>query len=176
MPDEDVAAKPNSAPRKGGQFMKLGIIALLMVGEGAGVFFLTKAIGPSPSAARADGETGGNAENGESGYDEMVEVDLAECRPTNRMLGKLITYQIRVTVLVAKVDQERAEELVDANESRLRDRVNYVLRSADPAHLDEPGLQTIKRRIKFEIDKLFRDERLIKAVLIPQLLQSRGSV
>lgn len=174
MPDEDAAAKSNPTPGKSGRTMQIGIIALLMVGEGVGIFLLTKALSPAPMAAQAD--EGGNPENAESDSASMVEVELAECRPTNRMLGKLITYNIRVTVLVTKEDEERVRELIDANESRLRDRVNYVLRSADPAHLDEPGLQTIKRRLKFEIDKLFGDERLIKAVLIPQLLQSRGSV
>lgn len=176
MPDKDAPAQPAVEQKKSGRTMQIAIVALLMIGEGAGIFFLTKALSPAPAAALADEGGDGSTGSGALANNLLVEVELAECRPTNRMLGKLITYNIRVTVLVAAEDQEQVEALIEANESRVRDRVNYVLRSADPAHLDEPGLQTIKRRLKHECDKLFGDDRLIKAVLIPQLLQSRGSV
>ena len=63
-----------------------------------------------------------------------------------------------------------------ARRARLEDAVNVVIRSADPNHLDEPELGTIKRRLKYEIDRIFGDETVIQEIVIPLLLQSRPGV
>jgi flagellar basal body-associated protein FliL len=88
------------------------------------------------------------------------------------MTGKLITLKIRVSALVASADAERAKTLVEANKARINDRINFVVRSAEPQDLNEPGLETIKRRIKHELAKVLDDERLLQEVLIPEMLQS----
>ena len=60
--------------------------------------------------------------------------------------------------------------------ARLEDAVNTVIRSSEPKHFTEPGLESIKRRFKHEFDVAFGDKELIHAVLIPQLLQSGPGV
>jgi len=52
--------------------------------------------------------------------------------------------------------------------------VTTVIRSADPKFLQEPGLETIRRQIKFELDKVLGDDKIIVDLLIPSLLQSSG--
>ena len=106
----------------------------------------------------------------------MAEVEVAECRPSNKMSGKFITFHLRVSVLVAAADVEQVEKMVKAKRARLLDRINFVVRSADPRHLNEPNLETVKRRLKHEFDRIFGDEELIEAVLIPQMLQSGSGV
>ncbi len=104
--------------------------------------------------------------------DALAEVKLAECKTFNKETGKLVLFHIRVSVLVSAADGERAAKLVEARQARIDDRVNTVIRSAEPRHLNEPGLETLKRRLKFELDRMFGDPRLVQEVLIPYLVQT----
>ncbi|MEK6675114.1 MAG: flagellar basal body-associated FliL family protein [Planctomycetota bacterium] len=103
---------------------------------------------------------------------EQMEVKLAECKTVNKGTGKLVLFHMRVTALVSGADAERAKKLIEAKQGRIDDRVNTVIRSAEPQQLNEPGLQTLKRRFKFEFDRIFEDDKLVKEVLIPHIVQS----
>lgn len=162
-----------------GRIFPIVIVALLMIGEGVGVFLLAKAMDSGPSLAVArEGEFVDSSGGGEDAADqaEPVEIELAECRPSNKISGKLISFQIRISILVPPAEQERTEKLVEAKRGRLRDRTNFVIRSAELRHLNEPGLETIKRRLKHEYDRVFGDDELVKEVLIPEWLQSNTGV
>jgi flagellar basal body-associated protein FliL len=104
--------------------------------------------------------------------DAFAEVKLAECKTFNKETGKLVLFHIRVSVLVKMMDAERVRKTVEARQARIDDRVNTIIRSAEPRHLNEPGLETLKRRLKFELDRIFGDPRLVHEVLIPYLVQS----
>ena len=101
-----------------------------------------------------------------------VEIDITECRPNNRTSGKLISLKLRVSALVMGPESEKAKTLVESNKARINDRVNVVVRSATPQELNEPGLETIKRRLKQELARVLCDEKLILEVLIPEMMQS----
>ena len=73
-------------------------------------------------------------------------------------------------------DTEKAANLVKANQARINDRVNFIIRAAEPQHLKEPGLDTIKRKLKAELDRVLGEENLIKEVLVPDFLQSGPGV
>lgn len=126
----------------------------------------------SPSGHEKTGEKGDKPEKGAKLSSAQSEIELPECRPSNKMSGKLILLRMRVSVLVATPQADKAKGLVDANKARITDRINFVVRSADPQHLNEPGLETIKRRIKQELDRILADDRLVQEVLVPELLQS----
>ena len=175
MTDEGQDAKTavSNAKKKNNKLIPVLVVALMMIGEGVAIFFLVKSISSNPVQALADkGDIGIDAFNG----NRMAEVELAESRPSNRMAGKLVTFHIKVSGLVAAEDLTHAEELVETKQARLEDGVNIVIRSAEPKHLNEPGLQTIKRRLKYEIGRILGDDELIKEVLLPQVLQSGQGV
>ena len=174
MADEGQDVKPSeSNKQKKNKLVPILVIALLMIGEGVGIFFLIKSVNPDPAKTMAHN---GDLSLGAFQGDSMAEVALVECRPSNRMAGKLVTFHIKVSGLVTSEDHERAKELVEAKKARLEDGVNIVIRSAEPKHLNEPGLETIKRRLKYEIGRIFGDDELIKEVLLPQILQSGGGL
>jgi len=162
-----------AAPQVGSKKMQMIVIALLMLGEGAAVYFVANAMSPRPIQGFATEVENAEGEDA-SPKDELVEIDIADCKPSNKMSGKLILFQMRTSALIAGTDQENVAALLESKGERIRDRINFVIRSADPKHLNEPGLETIKRRIKHELDDLLGDERLIKEVLIPELLQSNA--
>ena len=187
MAAEQVESKSDAAASKPkGRGLSILMVAILMSVEGAGVFFATKmfaggdlssatAAGEESHAAPADGHGAKSEHGGASPTGALAaqaEIELTECRPNNKMTGKLITLKLRVSALVASADADRARTLVEANKARINDRVNFVVRSAEPQDLNEPGLETIKRRIKHELAKVLDDERLLQEVLIPEMLQS----
>ncbi len=176
-----MAPEPNpagsaEAPSTKSRMIPILVIAALMGAEGVGVFFVAKAISPAPDQALAAGEDGGELGADDAEPEELAEIELVDSRPSNMMAGKLVTFHIRVSVLVALADLEKAERLTRLKRARLEDGVNTVIRSAEPKHFYEPDLQTIKRRLRHELDRIFGDENLVKKVLIPHLLQSGRGV
>lgn len=158
------------------RFGPIVVVALLMLGEGVGVFFLAKMLGdpPAPALGVMDGAT----EGGDSSDDQsnLAEVEIAECRPSNLTSGKLISIDIRVTALVIAEDLEEIEKMVRAKRARLEDGVNSVIRSAELKDINEPSLATIKRQLKFRFDRILDNPELIKQILIPRLNQSGRGV
>lgn len=172
-------ADPKPAPSASSKSRLVGIVVVvgLMAVEGVGVFMLARAISPnSTTAAMAGGDETGIGGDSKHGEDDFVEIQMAECRPSNMMTGKFITFHIRVSALVAAEDAERAEAIVRSKRARLEDSVNTVIRSAEPKQLSEPGLESIKRRLRREFDDVLSDDEMVKAVLIPQFLQSGPGV
>ncbi len=176
MATEPMADGSTEAPSTKSRMIPVLIIAALMGVEAVGVFFLAKALSPSPEPALAAGAAGGEPGVGDAEPEELAEIELVDSRPSNMMAGKLVTFHIRVSVLVALSDLEKAERLTRLKRARLEDGVNTVIRSAEPKHFYEPNLQTIKRRLRHELDRIFGDEDLVKKVLIPHLLQSGRGV
>ena len=103
---------------------------------------------------------------------QFAEIAVSDCRPTNRESGRLVTFRMRVSVLVKAKDFEKVKALIEANKARIDDRINFVIRSADPTYLHEPTLETVKRRLKNEFDRLMGDDQIIEEILIPEMLAS----
>jgi len=176
MANDDVQATPAQA-KSGSKKMQVLVVALLMIGEGVAIYLLTNSLGQAPASAVAAGAgPGDNNAIGVVTDEQLTEVELAECRPSNKMSGKLINFHVRVSVLVAAEDREPVEKMAKARRARLLDRIQFVFRSADLKHLNEPALETVKRRLKHEFDRVFGDDELIKEVLIPERQQSGSGV
>ena len=172
---DDTMSPPTASGGRKSKMVPLIVIALLMLGEGVGVYFVANMISSDPIAAAAQelGAAGGEDRGTTSA---LAELEVAECRPSNKMSGKLISFRLRVLVLVPQVEVKRATALIEERGGRLRDRINFVVRSVEPQHLNEPGLETLKRRLKLEFDHVLDDDSLVHEVLVPELLQSGGGV
>jgi flagellar basal body-associated protein FliL len=72
--------------------------------------------------------------------------------------------------------KDTCKGLIDARKATIRDRLDTLLRNADPKYLNEPGLETLRRQIKFELDKVFKDEKLVDEILITKFLKSRANL
>lgn len=202
MADEAAKTSPETESKPRRKLSPLMVIGALMAVEGIAVFFAARMFGSAPTSAEAalteegdahaapaaehgaaandhgaaSGSAGGEPGAGKAGAEQFSEIELAECRPSNKLTGKLVTFHLKVSVLVSAADHERAEAAAKTRLARIQDTINVVIRSAEPAQLCEPGLETLRRRLKREFDKIFGDETLIKQVLIPQILQSGSGV
>lgn len=165
MADES-GAVAEGAPSSGkAKLVQMIVILVLMVGEGLAVYFVANAMSvPDPTIAVEP-----EADDPEP---ELAEIELAECRPTHRKSGKQIVLLVKVIAVVLEENKEEAESLADRQQSRILDRVQFVVRSAEIQHIEEPGLQTIKRRLKAEMDKIFGDPEMLREILLPQFQAS----
>lgn len=173
MAAEEEKAQGKKTGGAKGRITSIVIVASIMVGEAVAIFLLANAVSTAPAPALA-GDGGGAG--GTNQVPELAEIELAECRPSNVTSGRFITFHIRVSGLVAAKDLDRARELIRTNQARIEDRVNVVIRSAEPKELSEPGLETIRRRLKEELGRVLNDGELVKQVLIPFMLQSGPGV
>ena len=176
MPDEDAAA---TSPPKKKKLLPIIIVAGLMAAEAGVIFLAVNLLGGKPDAAEA-GEVEGTGEGTEAGEvgpgEDVVEITIADTDAFNNRTGRLYVYHIKVSAVVAASNKEKLEQIVTEREATIQDRVNVVVRSADPKHLNEPGLETIRRQIQFELNKIIGSDSLILELLIPKLLQSRSSL
>jgi len=184
MPDEP-QAKPAEEKKSKGALLTILVVVGLMAVEGVTVFTLARFTVGGPAAAHAGdtgepagGSHGASDHGGEHGPSpgEYGEVELATCKTVNSVAGKLVALQLRVSALVPQSQVEAVKTLATAKKDRIHDRVNFVFRSAEPSQIKEPGLDTIKRRIKHELDEIFGDEKLIIDVLLPEFIQSGSGV
>jgi len=199
--NEDQARPEGQAPPKKSSRTKLAmLIGGLMSLEAVGVFVVIKFFWSGPDSAdaadAAEGEAadagehgggGGGEEGGQEGGHSRdaalpgashldAEVGICELNAFNKRDGQLYLYQIKVTALVPGDRQAEADQLVKARQATIDDRMNTLIRGADPQHLNEPGLETLRRQIKFELGQVFQDEKLIREILIPKLLQTRSGL
>jgi flagellar basal body-associated protein FliL len=62
------------------------------------------------------------------------------------------------------------KEFIENRKNTVDDVISRVIRSADERHLAEPGLETLKRQIRFELGRLIGDDKIIEHVLIPECM------
>jgi len=150
------------------------VISGIMLLEGAGIYFGMKFFGSGPAAAGAasnehsNGDGGGKAKNV-----PVAEVPIAEVDAFNNLSGRLYMYHLQVTALVNAANKSKLNRLIQDREATIKDRINVVIRGTDPKHLNEPGLETVRRQLQFELNKIFGDDSLILELLIPKLMQTR---
>jgi flagellar basal body-associated protein FliL len=174
------ASKPDSAAQEStpAPTLKRKLILPLMVGgimlvEGVVIFLLVRISSPEPPPAQAAAE-GLTAEQQIEALDP--EVSVAECDAINRASGQTVVVHIALSALVSPPNVDRAQKLIEKRKNTIQDRVQLVVRGADPKHLNEPGLETIRRQLKMELDKILGDDKLLNEILVPQILQTRSSL
>ncbi len=172
MDYEDVS-KP--APPKSKKRTTILVVGGLMLAEGAMIFGAMKFFGADPTPVSA-GTASAEADSDQGSAGEVAEVVIAELDAYNNLSGRLYIYHLQVSAQVKPDQKEKIETLVLERAGTIADRINTVIRGIDPKHLNEPRLETVRRQIKFELDKVFGDDSLILELLIPKLLQSRANL
>lgn len=174
MPNEEIDADV-SEPKRSRKFLPYAIIAGLMLAEGLGIFVAMKTLGSDPEVVEA-GEGDGIGPDGMAEQAMDAELPICELDAFNKKSGKLMMYHIEVVAVVNREQETGLKKLVELRRATIHDRITTVIRGADPKFLNEPGLETIRRQVKFELDKVFGDEKLINELLIPELLQSSSNL
>jgi len=161
-------------PAGGGKKKSLIIVGVLMVAEAVAVFGVMKVFNPAPEPVMA-AEDDKDLED-PFNLEDAKEIEICEISAFNRKEGRLYVYNVKVSALISKDDEEKLDRFIKAREQSIKDRVQRVFRSADPTDLNDPSLEIIKRQIKFELNNLIGGADLIQEILIPKMLQSRANL
>jgi len=98
-----------------------------------------------------------------------VEVKLLADKLPNSQSGKQFLYDLQVVVKVSEKNKAKVTELFAERDAEIRDQVRTIIASSDPSSLTEPGLETLRRKISYQLEQLVGKD-LLKEVLIPRCL------
>jgi len=175
MAEKEKAPK-DEAPDSGGKKRKVmlpAILASAMLLEGIAIFGAMKLFGADPNQAPAmEGIAGLDGEEA----DKSVEVDIASFKALNEKSG--LTFLVDISVS-AKIPADRAAEteaVLQEKGKTIVDRLTQAVRSADVKYLKEEDLATIRRKMKFELDKILGDETIVEELLITRFQKFRADL
>jgi flagellar basal body-associated protein FliL len=152
----------NETPRKSNSLKIVAAAAVVVLLEVATVVATVKlATGPRAAIAEQPATAAAVA------TERDVEVKLIDAKLPNSLSGRTWLYDLAVVAKVAEKNKEKVTSLFAERESQIRDRVRTIVASSDPKALAEPGLETVRRQISYQLEQdLGKD--LIKEVLIPK--------
>jgi len=170
MPEEDAKtqdAKPQGSQGGGSRkqtLIMIGAVAAIMALEAGVIFLAVKFFGGGPAPVEAVGLVEGTS----AGLSDETEMLVVKFKAPNMKSGKTFLYDMEVYVRVKNDKLEQLKNVLETYKATIEDRLNRVVRSAEPEDLREDGLQTLRRQIKHELGQIIGDEKIIEEVLIPR--------
>jgi flagellar basal body-associated protein FliL len=156
-----------AAPPKSGKVATFGIFGGIMIVEAVAIFMCMKLMGKEPDPTLG-------VEHGlvttTKPWEESHELPVATVRVPNSNGSRTMLYNVKVVVRVNHKDQAKVKEFLENRKNTIEDIIGRVIRSADERHLGEPGMETLKRQVRFELNSLLGDEKTIEQVLIPECM------
>jgi len=154
------AAAEKPAEKKG--TLKVIIIAAAVLLLEGGTIGATMMLNKGPRPASAEIPTTAPA----APVEKDVEVLLVKAKLPNNQSGHLFLYDLQVVAKVSEKNKEKLADLMTDRAAAVQDRIRTILASSDPKSLSEPGLETLRRQIGYQLEQdLGKD--LIKELLIP---------
>ncbi|UCG33026.1 MAG: hypothetical protein JSU68_00040 [Phycisphaerales bacterium] len=173
MPKEDstpqVENTESVSPKR--KLLLPAVVASAMLVEGVAIFGAVKLFGPGPDRALAMDTIAGV---GADLQPKSVEMDIADFKALNEKSGLTFVVDISVSAKVPMDRAEDAERLVEEKSKTIVDRLTLAVRSAEPNHLKEEDLATIRRKMKFELDKILDDDTIVEELLITRFQKFRA--
>lgn len=167
------------------------ITAIMVVEAGIllGVFKMMGGGHPKPAAADValvGGEEGAHGEAGHGGdghggaaapkAGKFAEVPMLAERFPNVVSGRRYLYDVAIVVLVKSEQKAEIETTFKEREAMIKDRVRTIIAQSDPSKLgggDEPGLETLRRQVKHQLEEIVGKEGMIQEILIPRCIPFR---
>lgn len=164
--DKATEAKAGAADsKKVKSYATIGLISGLMLVEGVAIFAAMKFFGADPDPTAGMPQLTVTTQP----FGESKEIEIARVRVQNTNGTRPILYAASIDVKVpSKKESLITEDFLKNRRATVNDAISRIIRSADSKHLSEPGLETLKRKIRFELGALLGDENVIEEVLIPE--------
>lgn len=163
---EDQSPEAENADRpRGRPLATIGIFGGVMLLEGLAIFMCMKFFGSDPDPTLG---MQGDLQTTTAPFEASRELEVSSVRVQNDNGQRATLYSVAVTI---RVDHEREPMVTDFLKNRkatINDAISRLIRSAEEKHLAEPGLETLKRQIRFELSSLMGDDTIIEQVLIPE--------
>ena len=118
----------------------------------------------------------GEAKGGPADQKAPVEIQLLDSRFPNKQSGRTFLYDVNIVVTTKLVTQDKVKDLISSHDALIKDRVRTIIAEMDPDKLgggSEPGLETLRRQVKYQLDQILGDDKLIDEVLVPRCIAFR---
>jgi len=150
--------------------LKMGVIAAIVLAIEGGTIGVTMMISGPKKVVAEDVVT-----KATKPATKDVEIKLLDAHLPNRLHGggALYIYDLQVVTTTEDENKKTLKDLFDEREASIRDRIRTIVASADPKTLGEPGLETLRRQIAYQLEEAV-GKGLIKEVLIPRCTPMRG--
>lgn len=145
------AAEEQATAKKGLPIKTIGIVAGLLLAEAAGMYFILGATGKPKSTEAAHLDANANPKGD---HDKPVEIQVVKERFPNNSTGRPWIWDAEVVIQVKASDSERVKAIIEARAAEIRTGVARIWRTAQQAHFNEPGLETLTRQVTAFLDEL----------------------
>lgn len=140
--EEAQPSAPQAPAKKGSPVKLFGIVGVLMILQGAGVFMLARMTGPQPAAAAASLLTADQTD-----HEATAEVALLDDRFQNMQSGRVWIWDMEFVLKVKAKNQEFVQQQLESRAAEIKEGVALIIRKAQHSQLREPGLESINRQI-----------------------------
>jgi flagellar basal body-associated protein FliL len=98
-----------------------------------------------------------------------VELQVVDFRAPNRQSGRMYLYDVAIVISVRGDMEEKSKSVLTENAARVKDRVRTIIAQSTTEKLSEPGLETLRRQVKYQLDQLL-GENVIDEVFVPRCI------
>jgi flagellar basal body-associated protein FliL len=98
---------------------------------------------------------------------------VVDFRAPNKLSGRSIIYDVAITAATKGMYKDKVEKTFKEREGLLKDRIRTIIAECETDKLSEPGLETLRRRVKYQLD-LILGEGVIDEVLVPRCIPFRS--
>ncbi|MGP1310457.1 MAG: hypothetical protein ACTS27_09700 [Phycisphaerales bacterium] len=158
------AEQPAEEKKKGLPIKTIGIVVGLLVVEAAGMYFVLGATGKpkethaaevegSHGAAKGGGHGDGHGESG-GPVAEVMEIPVLKDRLPNNSTGRPWIWDTEIIVQVKGAEGEHIKAILESRSAEIRTGLGRIWRTAQHAHFNEPGLETLTRLATAFLDDL----------------------
>jgi len=185
---KDAAKKEGTTPdpkKGGGLLTKLPVLlGGVMLIEAVVLFAGFKFLGSSARSAQgadiitadaAKGEKGEKGDAAPTDAKKTTELPVVDFRAPNKQSGRMFIYDVSIFAVVKTSSADEVKQIIADRDALIKDRVRTIIAESDPDKLgggSEPGLETLRRQIKFQLDEIVGDG-MIDEVLVPRCMPFR---
>lgn len=149
MADEETQTE--SKPKGGLNPMVIGIVAALMIVEGAAVAgFFMMAGGPKEAEAAL--------EEGDPNADLSVELELVKEQFQNMQTNRVWLWDTEIYMKVLAANEESVAGQLERRSAEIKSGIAEIVRRSSHSQLREPGLETLTRQVSAYVHTIFGDD------------------
>jgi flagellar basal body-associated protein FliL len=171
QPDVAAVQDPAGAPKRKSKKILIGTIVTIVVAVQAVVTWFVLRGHSGQEAGESHAEKG-HAEAAADEHDVDGGTDVAEVRLGDFSFsngtaspGSIMHVDFKLSAVTAAKQASSLEAQVKAREARIRQAVNRIVRSSGLDELNDPGLTTIKRLARDEINRVLQKSYVIEVVI-----------
>ena len=170
--DESLEEQPFGDRKR--NLLTVAVVGGLMLLEGVGIVGAVKFLGVGPQETEASEEVVEEVDQDGNPLPPQIEMRVTDVVAFNSKGGRVFVYQLSVYAEVDSKKMADVEDILENRQNTIEDHFSKIIRACDPKYLEEPGLETLKRQFKRELDEVLGDETLINEVIFPQFSKSRA--